>query len=76
MRYLSLSTQIEETISYKYPIVICNKGRRYFAIRLCFWCSHLEFSDYCLNVSLFCGFIHEIVIEPKVYCDISGCAIF
>ena len=54
--YLSLSTQIEETISYKYWIVICNQGHRYYAIKLCFWCSHLECSDSCLNVSLFCEF--------------------
>ena len=38
VRYLSLLTQIEETISYKYPIVKCNKGHRYYAIKLCFWC--------------------------------------
>ena len=56
VRYLSLSTQIEETISYKCPIVICNKGRHYYAIKLCFWSSHLECSHSCLNVSYFCGF--------------------
>ena len=57
--YLSLSTQIEEMISYKYWIVICNQGRHYFAIILCFWCSYLECSDSCLNVSYFfeCMFI-------------------
>ena len=55
-KYLSLSTQIEETISYKYSIVICNWGCHYYAIKLCFWFSHLECSQSFLNVSLFCEF--------------------
>ena len=55
MRYISLSTQIEKMISYKYSIVICNWGHHYYAIKLWFWCSHLECSDSCLNVSYFCG---------------------
>ena len=53
-------------ISYKYSIVICNWGCHYFVIILCFWCSHLECSDSCLNVSYFCEFMFmELWLSQK-----------
>ena len=74
-RYLSLSTEIEETISYKYPIVKCNKGCCYYARKLFSWCSHLECSHSCLNVSYFCEFYSWDYDWAKVYCIVFYCMI-